>query len=78
MIHPLQHTPSSITQLSNFIALDGDLCASLKMQFDIGPQTWSVEGQLLFRFEEQIIDHVTVFAALIRCLEPTLQTSAQH
>lgn len=58
--------------LTNFTLLDGDLSATFKLDFKIDQQTWIVESQLLFRFEERLIDHVTVFNADIRCLQPML------
>lgn len=57
-------------ELSNFMPLERDLSATFKLDFKIGHQTWTVESQLRFRFEERLIDHVTVFNADIRCHEP--------
>lgn len=59
-------------ELSNFTEMDGNICATLKLQFEIGRQSWTVDAQLMCRFEDRMIDHVTCFNTDIRCLEPML------
>jgi len=65
-------------EFSNFAPLDDKICAMFKLQFDIDQQTWTVEAQLLFRFGDRTIDHVTACNTVIRCLEPMSDRFASH
>jgi hypothetical protein len=74
----IESTADRRAELSNFIEQDGDICATLKLQFEIGRQTWMVDARLLCSFEDRLIDHVTSFNTDIRCLEPMLDGHAPH